>query len=120
VPSASPGGLGAPRSGHFGHCDVFTLLTVDGGTVTGVSVVPNLPHEQGGCLSPVNLLASLGTTELIVGGMGARPLAAFVDTGITVYADQTLPTVGEAVEAHLKGDISVMAPDFVCGGGGCH
>ena len=33
VPSNAPGGLDAEMSGHFGHCDVFTLITLDQGRV---------------------------------------------------------------------------------------
>jgi len=62
----------------------------------------------------------MGTTEMIVGGMGARPLAFFGEMGIAVYADQELPTVGEVVEAHLRGDVPLMTAMHVCGGGSCH
>lgn len=31
VPSVENGGLEGVRSGHFGHCDVFTLVDVEGG-----------------------------------------------------------------------------------------
>ena len=120
VPSLAPGGLEAERSGHFGHCDSFTLVEVSGDGVAKVSVVENAPHQEGGCLDPVKLLASLGATEIVVGGMGARPLAFFGDMGITVYADQELPTVGEVVDALLQGSVPVMSAMQVCGGGSCH
>ena len=120
IPSLAPGGLSAERSGHFGHCDSFTLAKVDERAITDVRVVDNSPHHEGGCLDPVRLLASLGTTEMIVGGMGARPLAFFGEMGIAVYADQELPTVGEVLEAHLRGDVPLMSAMHVCGGGSCH
>lgn len=120
VPSLVPGGLEAQRSGHFGHCDCFTLVEVGGDGVTKVSVVENAPHHEGGCLDPVNLLASLGATEIVVGGMGARPLAFFGEMGITVYTDQELPTVGEVVDALLRGSVPVMSAMQVCGGGSRH
>ena len=120
VPSLAPGGLAAQRSGHFGHCDFFTLVKVTGDTVAEVRVVDNTPHQEGGCLDPVKLLASHGATDIVVGGMGARPLAFFGDMGIAVYADQELPTVGQVVEALLEGSVPVMSPMQVCGGGSCH
>jgi predicted Fe-Mo cluster-binding NifX family protein len=119
VPSLSPGGLEAQRSAHFGHCDFFTLVEVDPDGATEVRVVENAPHHEGGCLNPVRLLASLGATEIVVGGMGARPLTYFSDLGITVYVDQQWPTVKEAVDALLEGSIPVMSPVQVCGGGNC-
>ncbi|MHB0979837.1 MAG: NifB/NifX family molybdenum-iron cluster-binding protein [Thermoleophilia bacterium] len=120
VPSLAPGGLEAQRSGHFGHCDFFTLVEIGGDSVAKVRVVENAPHHEGGCLDPVNLLASLGATEIVVGGMGARPLSFFGEMGITVYADQELPTVREVVDALLQGTVPVMSAMQVCGGGSCH
>ena len=58
VPSMHPGGLDAARSGHFGHCDVFTLIHVENGEISDISVVQNPPHQQGGCQAPVNLPAT--------------------------------------------------------------
>jgi predicted Fe-Mo cluster-binding NifX family protein len=120
VPSLAPGGLEAERSGHFGHCDFFTLVEVSGDGVVEVRVTENAPHHEGGCLDPVKLLASLGATEIVVGGMGARPLAFFGDVGIAVYADQTSPTVGEVVDALMQGSVPLMSVMQVCGGGSCH
>jgi predicted Fe-Mo cluster-binding NifX family protein len=99
---------------------MFTLVKVEDKTVAEVSVVNNLPHGEGGCLDPVRLLASLGTTDIVVGGMGARPLAYFAELGITVYADPHTPTVQAVIDALLAGDVGVMTPGQVCGGGGCH
>lgn len=122
VPSKAPGGLKAQRSGHFGHCEFFTLVEVGDGVIGNVSVVDNAPHREGRCLAPVDLLASLGATEIVVSGLGARPLAFFEEKGITVYVDQHLSTVEDVVNAHLQGAVPVMSGMQVCGGGGggCH
>jgi len=121
VPSEAPGGLEAGRSGHFGHCEFFTLARVTESGVTEVTTVENAPHHEGGCLDPVRLLGSQGVTDIVVAGMGARPLAFFADLGITVYADQERRTVKEVLEALIAGDVPVMSAMHVCGGGGsCH
>ena len=73
IPSLGNGGLDGQRSGHFGHCDVFTLVDVTGGEITNVSTIPNQSHVQGGCMVPVNLLAENEVNALIVGGIGMRP-----------------------------------------------
>ena len=57
VPSNGNGGLDGQRAGHFGHCDVFTLIDVEDGAIKDVSAVQNEEHVQGGCMVPVNLLA---------------------------------------------------------------
>jgi len=115
VPSLGEGGLDGERSGHFGHCDCFTLVEVVDGKIAEVRVVPNLPHEEGGCLRPVNLLASHGVDALIVAGMGARPLAGFRDAGITVYFEDETPRVGDAVKRVLAGVVETMNDRHVCG-----
>lgn len=53
-PSFAPGGLEAPRAGHFGHCEVFTLVRVEEGKAT----------------------------DIVVAGIGRRPLLGFQEAGI--------------------------------------
>ena len=38
VPSNGDGGLNAQRSGHFGHCDVFTFIDLENGKVSAVTI----------------------------------------------------------------------------------
>jgi len=116
VPSMGAGGIECERSGHFGHCDSFTLVQIDDNAVQGVSVLANPPHVEGGCLAPVNLLASHGVTAIIVAGMGARPLAGFENAGIAVYFENETPVVGDAVLKVLAGQCEVMDARNACGG----
>ena len=67
IPSVETGGLDGKRSGHFGHCDTFTLVDVKDGTIEKVSTIDNQSHVQGGCRVPVNLLAENEVNALIVG-----------------------------------------------------
>ena len=121
VPSNLPGGLSAERSGHFGHCECFTLLEVDADRIADVRVVSNEAHEHGGCLAPVAMLADLGATDLVVSGIGRRPLAGFQQVGIRVFQDDTRPLVDEVAAALLAGYLPMMSLDAACGGhGGCH
>jgi predicted Fe-Mo cluster-binding NifX family protein len=110
------GGLEAERSAHFGQCDCFTLIDVVDGEIAEVRVIANPPHEEGGCLRPVSLLASHGVNALIAGGMGARPLAGFNDAGIAVYFENQTPSIGEAVRLVLSGAAETMDGRHVCGG----
>ena len=116
VPSMGSGGIECERSGHFGHCDAFTLVEIDGGTVKAVRTIENPPHVEGGCLAPVNLLASHGVTAIVVAGMGARPLAGFHDAGIDVYFENETPGVGEVVKRLLAGECEVMDARHTCHG----
>ncbi|MGC8494989.1 MAG: NifB/NifX family molybdenum-iron cluster-binding protein [Syntrophobacteraceae bacterium] len=118
IPSSMPGGLDSSLGAHFGHCDLYTLVDVTDGQVQNVRVLPNVPHQQGGCMAPVNHLAQNGVHVLIAGGMGMRPLMGFNQVGIDVLYGGVAQTVGEAVDAFLKGSLQQFTSDFTCGGGG--
>jgi predicted Fe-Mo cluster-binding NifX family protein len=118
IPSIAPGGLDGQRSGHFGHCDVFTFVDVEAGEIAGVTTVPNQAHVQGGCMVPVNLLAEHKVTALVVGGIGMRPLMGFRQVGIDVYHDGTRPEIRPVVQDVISGRLPLIQDDQVCGGGG--
>ena len=118
IPSTQPGGLEAPLGAHFGHCDLYTLVTEKNGQIADVKVIPNVPHQQGGCMAPVQHLAQNGVQHLIAGGMGFRPLMGFNQAGIEVYYGGDNQTVGQAVEAMLAGKLSAFKQEHTCGGGG--
>jgi len=118
IPSMGTGGLDGQRSGHFGHCDVFTFVDVEEGEIKNITTIPNQTHVQGGCMVPVNLLAEHNVKALIVGGIGMRPLMGFRQVGIDVYHDETRPEIRPVVEDLISGKLSVIGDDQVCGGGG--
>lgn len=120
VPSNGQGGLDGTRAGHFGHCDVFTLIDVEGGRIKEVSTLANQEHVQGGCMVPVNLLAGSNVTALVVGGIGMRPLMGFKQAGIEVYYDAQRAEIKPVVEDLIAGRLQAIANDQVCGGGGGH
>jgi predicted Fe-Mo cluster-binding NifX family protein len=118
IPSQAPGGLEAVLGAHFGHCDLYTLVTVEDNRVADVKVIPNVPHQQGGCMAPVQHLAGSGVQQLIAGGMGLRPLMGFNQAGIEVYYGGDAQTVGQAVQAMLAGRLPQFQQEHTCGGGG--
>jgi FKBP-type peptidyl-prolyl cis-trans isomerase 2/predicted Fe-Mo cluster-binding NifX family protein len=120
VPSEAPGGLDALIADHFGHCEVFTLVEIDGDTLGAVTILPNQEHSEGGCLAPVMLLKQRGADALVSGGMGARPLASFQQVGITIYHKGEAQTVREAVQGVISGTCREFGEQHTCGGhGGC-
>jgi len=121
VPTNNPGGLEAERSDHFGHCDVFTVVDLDGEKeIVKVTAIPNGDHEAGGCMVPVQILADAGVEAIVVGGMGARPMRGFADAGIAVYfADRSaVKTVTDVVQGLAGNKLPVMHADQVCKGSG--
>jgi predicted Fe-Mo cluster-binding NifX family protein len=118
IPSMEDGGLDGRRSGHFGHCDVFTLVDVADGKIEQVTTIQNQEHVQGGCMVPVNLLSGHKVSALIVGGIGMRPLMGFRQAGIDVYHDDQRPEIRPVVEDLIAGKLPMISDNQVCGGGG--
>lgn len=118
IPSTNPGGLDSPLGAHFGHCDLYTLVSVENNQVQDVKVIPNVPHQQGGCMAPVQYLAQKGAKKLIAGGMGMRPLMGFNQVGIEVYFGGNSKTVGDAVTLLMEGNLTQFSQEHTCGGGG--
>jgi predicted Fe-Mo cluster-binding NifX family protein len=113
VPSELPGGLEASRAGHFGRCACFTLVDVAGGEVKEVEVLENAPHVEGGCMSPVLLLAEHNVDAVVVNGIGGRPLMGFNQVGITVLAGSG-DDVQTATDAYLAGELPVVGFEGAC------
>ena len=118
IPSNGDGGLDGTRAGHFGHCDVFTLIDVENGKIKEVSILSNQEHVQGGCMVPVNLLSENRVNVLVVGGIGMRPLMGFRQVGIDVYHDDQRAEIAPVVNDLIAGNLTQISNDQVCGGGG--
>ena len=116
LPSIQPGGLEAELSAHFGHCDLYTLVQLEEGQIKEVKTLANVPHVQGGCMAPVNLLADSGAKALIAGGMGMRPLMGFNQVGIEVFYGAGAATVKDAVAALARGELTRFTTEHTCGG----
>ena len=114
VPSETPGGLGAARSGHFGRSPSFTLIDLVDGEIAAVDVVDNAPHGSGGCMSPVLTLGTNMVDAVIVAGIGHRPLLGRLQTGIRVFAGEDRPDVRSVVDAFVEMELSPVGPDATC------
>lgn len=117
IPSVDPGGMEASVDAHFGHCGVYTIVEIENSEVKDVRLLPNVPHEQGGCMAPVNHLKTNDVKILIAGGMGFRPLAGFNQVGIDVYHNGGAPTVGAAIQAFIHDSLTPFSQEHTCGGG---
>lgn len=113
IPSISPGGLEAPRAEHFGRAECFTVVDIADREIVGTEVVSNPPHVDGGCMTPVLLLAEHRVDALVVGGIGGRPLAGFRQVGIQVHAGVG-DDVGTAARAFAAGQLPPLGPENAC------
>ena len=92
-------------SAHFGHCERFALIDVDGQPRTIVKREDiSAPPHQPGLLPP--WLAEQGARLVIAGGMGQRAQALFAQHGIEVLVGAPAGTPEDLVRAYLAGTLA--------------
>jgi len=91
---------------HFGHCRQFAIVDVDGGMITGETLVTPPPHEPG--LLP-SWLAGKGVTDIIAGGMGHRAIDLFNRHKINVFVGAPLKNYNDLVKDFLNGTLEAGA-----------
>jgi predicted Fe-Mo cluster-binding NifX family protein len=97
---------------HFGHCEMYTVFTVDSNSKIEKSEI--LPSPQGcGCKSNIaSVLKEMGESVMLAGNMGNGALNVLNSQGIQVFRGCS-GDVRQLVETFLKG--------FVFDSGeGCH
>ena len=114
VPTMGAADLASERSGHFGHCDCFTIVDIEDGEIKGTSELANPPHEEGGCLRPVGLLSDAGADAIVAAGMGMRPMMGFANAGIDVLFDNVTPNVGDVAKLAAEGKLPHMTANEAC------
>lgn len=90
---------------HFGHCEFYTILSVDDNKqIIGSEL---LPSPQGcGCKSNIaSVLQEKGVTTLLAGNMGDGALNVLKRHGIEVYRGNR-GDIRELAEKFLQGNIS--------------
>lgn len=66
---------------HFGHCQQFAIVTVDGNQIVEKNLMTPPQHEPG--VLP-RWLQGLGVDVVLAGGMGGRAINLFNQNGIRV------------------------------------
>ena len=114
IPSETDQGLASIRSGHFGHAQYFTVVTIENDEVTNVESIKNIDHDQYGCGGVIEYALGLNLDGLIAAGMGRPPYTRFTQGGVKVYRETQTPVVGDVVNKFLKGEVSLMGQDDAC------
>lgn len=98
-------------SAHFGHCEKFTLVDIEGGAEKSRREIVPPPHEPG--VLP-RFLGEHNVSCVIAGGMGPRAQQLFASRGIEVIAGVT-GSVDEVVNAYIQGTLyggeNLCSPD---------
>lgn len=97
---------------HFGHCEAYTVFTIDGNNKVEKAEI--LPSPQGcGCKSNIAaLLSDMGVSVMLAGNMGDGALHVLNSHGIDVYRGCS-GNVHQLVEVFLEGNVDDS-------GEGCH
>lgn len=88
-------------SGHFGHCEGFTIYQVEDKNIKNEEFKPNPGHKPG--YLPV-FLKELDVNVVISGGMGAAAQEIFNENGIEVVVGAE-GLSSDAVEKFIKGEL---------------
>ena len=101
---------------HFGHCEYYTLFTVD--EAKNITGVETLPSPQGcGCKSDIAaVLREKGVTVMLAGSMGDGAMNKLSEQGIKVLRG-CKGDVKKITEGYLKGFLfdSGVACHHECG-----
>ncbi len=91
---------------HFGHCEQFALIQLEGKEIKAQEHITPPPHEPG--LLP-RFLGDLGVNLIIAGGMGQRALGLFSERGIQVLTGAPPLTPEELVRHYLSQTLATGA-----------
>jgi predicted Fe-Mo cluster-binding NifX family protein len=70
---------------HFGHCEFFTVFTIDENRKISDTQIIEAPSECG-CKSGIaSILSQNGVTVMLAGNMGPGAVTVLNNNGITVY-----------------------------------
>ncbi len=86
---------------HFGHCDSFTFAEINPQTKEILNIEEKIPQEGISCRS-ASWISEQGTTKVLAGGMGARPLMMFAQNGVKVVAGCPELPIKELIEKYLS------------------
>ena len=88
---------------HFGHCEFFTVFTIENQAIVNSEIVQS---PQGcGCKSNIaETLHEMGVEVMLAGNMGGGAVNVLQSNGITVYRGAE-GDVKELVEQFVNGDV---------------
>lgn len=88
-------------SGHFGHCEGFTIYETQEGKILNQNFTANPGHKPG--YLP-EFLKGLDVNVIIAGGMGERAQQLFSENGIDVVVGAQ-GVCDDAVQKYIKGEL---------------
>ncbi len=97
---------------HFGHCQSFAVVQVDGNEMGEISFLDPPAHQPG---TYPRFLADQGVNIVIAGGMGVMAQGLFRDNNIEVHMGVGVEEPRTLVEQFLRNEL--QAGDNLCNHG---
>lgn len=91
---------------HFGHCEEFAIVTIDGNRVSEVERLTPPEHVPG--LYP-RWVASHGVTDVIAGGMGQKAIHLFNENCINTFVGAPIKDAETLVNDFLEDKLELTA-----------
>lgn len=88
---------------HFGHCEKFAVIEVDGKTIGKIEDIIPPVHQPG--VYP-RFLAGLGVDTIIAGGMGQKARDLFAGNNIEVIVGVAEGNPEQLVRQYLDNDLA--------------
>jgi len=101
------GGLDDRVNRSFGRTPTFTIVDIANGKIVNVQVVqnPGFREPKGAGVTAAQLAIDQGADAVIAGSFGPNSYGVLQAAGIRVYSAPQTMTVGEAIEALLRGEL---------------
>jgi predicted Fe-Mo cluster-binding NifX family protein len=107
-------GLKSDICAHFGSCEYFTLVELDGEAIKGIESVTNgTPGAEHNCMAPAIILKSHDVNVVLVSGIGGRPLMSLNEKMTRVFAGAA-GQVSDAVQDYNNGLLQELATQGTC------
>ncbi len=94
---------------HFGHCEEFAIIDVDGDNIKTKEILVPPRHEPG--VLP-RWLHDLGANVIIAGGMGQKAQSLFSEQGITVVVGAPSEEPEALIKSYLNN--ALISGDNLC------
>ncbi|HBN26889.1 MAG TPA: ATPase [Desulfobacteraceae bacterium] len=94
---------------HFGHCEEFAIIDVDGDNIKSKEILVPPRHEPG--VLP-RWLHDLGANVIIAGGMGQKAQSLFSEQGITVVVGAPSEEPEALIKSYLNN--ALISGDNLC------
>ncbi len=103
---------GGKLSLHFGHCEQFVVVDIDGGKIIKEALY-NPPEHQPGTYP--RFLAGKGVNDVVVGGIGQKAIDIFNQNNIRVHTGAQEKSVNDLVDDYINDRLVTGMNN--CGGG---